>query len=294
MEKWFAPNVASDILPLFEGQDAWPNARGQLSTLQMYIQNVLADEPGQMGVAGNTYPALCDVHAFERLRDWGLALAIEGGAVKTWSHDGHQALDGLLRAIDRVRDASGEVAAVALDEPLGARDTCHLTTTQVVEATCYVIEGIRAHGVRSVGIIEPYPSLFAAEIIEECELIQRAGSSPSFLHLDVDRYGIRDQVHGRHLSISQVRSALGRMQMTCTAWGIPLGVIMFGQRVSAVAAYRDSVVTWSQQLFDYLGQRWPDRKIIQSWELAPDGSLTLPYNLPETDLNSHTALITQV
>jgi hypothetical protein len=282
---WFGPNVESDILALFEHPEQWESARAGISTFQVYVQNILADEPGQMGVGGNTYPALRDAHAFEQLRDWNIAIAIEAGAVKDWSCDGRQALHGILMAIDRVRDAGGEVASVVLDEPTGSRDACHLTFEQCADATALVIDGVRAHGVASVGLVEPYPYIGASDLVRFIELIQQRGASPSFWHLDVDRFGIRDQ----HISANKAGEDLRWFARQCEAWRIPFGVVIFGQRVQDATAYRRSAWEWAKQLRAYL-HGWPDRLVAQSWEQV-NGANTLPHNLPESDASSHCALV---
>jgi len=281
----FGPNVASDMLPLFTHPEQWPIARAEIATIQLYVQNILANQPNEIGVGPNTYPALCDVQAFDLLDEWAIDLCIEAGAVKSWSKDGVDALHGILTAIQRVTDAGGIVESVVLDEPKGAQETCGLTDDQIVKATCYVIDGIRAAGVQQVGLVEPYPYIRMEPLVHFFEALQQAGSSPSFWHLDVDRFGIRDQ----RLNDKQVSHDLKWAQSQCAAWGIPFGVVIFGQRVLTDAGYVQSALAWARQLHTYL-QGWPDRLIVQSWEQARDGTLTLPKNLPESDATSHTWL----
>lgn len=284
-ELWFAPNVGSNILPLFERPEEWPEARASISTVQLYVQNVLADHVGDMNVGANTYQMLKAVDAFAWLRDRDIGLALEAGAVKPWSCDGVAALGAIRQAIDRVRAAGGEVSAIVLDEPAGSRAPCHLTIEQAAIATSRVIDGIRAHGVQQVVIVEPWPYVDMATLVRFFELIQQEGSSPSGWHLDVDRFGIRDQ----KISPAHVAGDLRWPQGQCAAWQIPFGVIVFGQRVIDAAGYRRSAWEWAEQLHGHLGG-WPDRLILQSWEQV-NGENSIPHNLPETDATSHTGLL---
>lgn len=284
----FGPNVASDILPLFSTPECWASALTRVDTFQFYIQNVLADERGQMGVGPNTYAALVDVDAFRSLAHSWVDLSIEAGAVKEWSLDGRDALNGCRMAIERVQAAGGNVATFALDEPKGAQATCKLTDQQVVDGTCRVIDGIRALG-SNAGLVEPYPYVPMPDLVTFFEALQRGGSSPAFWHLDVDRFGIRDQ----KISDERFAADLKWAQRQCRAWGIPFGVIVFGQRSTTPGSYAQSALAWAARLRTLMGE-WPDRVIVQSWERATGGALTLPHNLPESDNTSHTALLNAV
>ena len=284
----FGPNVASDILPLFSRTGDWMFASAKVNTVQFYIQNILADEPGQMGVGPNTYPALVEVDAFRTINQSLGNISIEAGAVKEWSLDGRDALNGCRMAIERVEAAGGKVAAFALDEPKGAQRVCHLSNQHVVDGTCRVIDGIRELG-SDAGLIEPYPYVPMPDLVTFFEALQRGGSSPAFWHLDVDRFGIRDQKISRERFAADLQWA----QRQCRAWGIPFGVIVFGQRATTAAAYVQSALAWANDLRLLMGE-WPDRIIVQSWERAAGGALTLPHNLPESDSTSHTALLNAV
>ena len=273
---WFGPNVDSDFQGLMDRPEEWVHARSNISTLQVYIQNVEALAAGGF---------------FKALQEAGLDLTIEAGAVKDWSLDGRNAAWAILRAIEQVRSTGGEVQRVVLDEPLGAMQANAITRDQTVEATCHVINRVRAVGVREVGLIEPYPYCSADDIVAFMEAVQQAGSSPSFLHLDVDRYGIKDQRIKPAQACRDHQLVRGR----CFAWGIPFGIVVFGQRAgSSEAVYRQSVLDWLPQMKYYCGGL-PDRVIVQSWEIDPaSGKLTMPHNAPETDRTSHTALVSEV
>lgn len=283
---WWGPNVASDLLGLMTHPQDWAQARSHLSTLQLYIQWALADRHSDMGVGNNYYTNLRDSGFFRQIPAWGLQCAVEGAAVKDWSPDGVSALHGWSMAIDRIRQADGQVDAVVLDEPLGSGIG---TWDERLAGTCRVIDGLRTLGVSSVGLVEPYPACQMADIIHWMEAIQQAGSSPSFLHLDVDRYAIRDQKLKPH----DVMLSLQWAQDQCAAWGIPFGIVIFGQRATTDQQYVMSAKTWAAQAQRDLKPGF--RRIVQSWEEPyPPMGHTQPANLPESDPTSHAGLVVDI
>lgn len=285
---WFGPDVSSDLVPLVSRPDEWMHARASCSTLQLYIQQILVDHEGEQGCGVNVYPNLVHVNFFRRVRDLGLELAVECGGIKEWSCDGENAAHALGAAIERVRAAGGELAAAVLDEPLRSKDRCHLDVAGCTAPVCRVIEAGRSRGLHQVGIVEAYPASPAADIVRFFENVQQAGSSPSFLHLDVDRIAFRD----RKMKTDQIGRDLRWLRDQCRAWQIPFGIIVWGQRPTDPASYRASAWDWVQQIPQYLGG-WPDRLIVQSWEEF-NGAHAMPHNLPESDHVSHAALLRDV
>lgn len=292
---WFAPNLGSDILGLFTRPDEWAEARKAVKVFQFFATNIQTDHVGDNPDCNeNVYTKLVEVDAFRKLQDWGIEIAIEAGAVKRFREDGHgcDGREGLRLIeifIEKVRAAGADVSHIVLDEPAGSRALCQLSWEQCTANVSHVINGVRARGVASVGLVEPYPYIPAADLVRFFELIQQAGSSPSFWHLDVDRFGIRDQ----RISVTKAGENLRWMARQCEAWQIPFGVIVFGQRVTTAAAYRQSAGDWTEQILTYLHD-WPSRLVLESWERAPDGTYTLPHNLPESDSSSHAALVRDI
>jgi hypothetical protein len=311
-ELWFGPNLGSvDLLDLFRYPERWATARGHLRAMQLYAQHILLapDSPGAKQNGLNTWPSFRDVNAVGLLKEWGRDLSVEIGAVKrSTSEGGCNAKDNEQNAaevIRRVADARGSVKYIAIDEALvaglnpvaGPEPGCGLTLAQTVENTARFIRNLRTpHPEIDIGVIEAYPHNPPAKIIQFMEGLQGANASPQFLHLDVDR----NDIHNRGMDDQQVSRDLRSLQYQCSTpngWKIPFGVIMYGQVVHGAqteAAYGDSVLRWVNQLHHWLGT-WPDRLIVQSWEVVTATGLnTLPYNLTDSDPHSHTGLISAV
>jgi hypothetical protein len=304
-ELWFAPNIGSvDLLDLFRRPEQWATARAQIRTLQLYAQHIQYDAGDPAAENGpNYWSSLCDADAWRRLAGWPLNLSVEIGAVK-WAPrpEGCTAQDNentALSLIAKVAAAGGRVGAIAIDEALVSgldakeKGGCGLSLADTVANTARFIRNIRTptESKVDIGVIEAYPHNDVATILAFMDGLHtpEANASPNFLHLDVDRYGIRD----KNLSPDKVAQDLRLLQSKCHGWGIPLGVILFGQRPQNAADFCHDVHRWAQRLRGALGG-WPDRLIFQSWEEFPKGRKVLPPNLPDTDPNSHTGLVRAV
>jgi hypothetical protein len=302
-ELWFGPNIGSiDLLDLFRYPEKWETARHNIRMFQLYAQHIYLDQELPAAMNGpNHWPALCGVKAFDRLKEWGLELSIEMGAVK-WDPNNPKGCTAeanettaLTVVIKRITDAGGRIGAIAIDEALDSGLSRKpgfgrgLTLEKTVEYTARFMQNLKP-AVPAIGVIEPYPDLTAALIIKFMEGLQQAGQSPAFLHLDVDRYGIRDH----KILDKQVAKDLGSLQYHCGKWGIPFGVVLWGQRFHDEAEYHTDVLRWVEQLHRWL-DRWPDRLIVQSWEEIQHTNLkTLPHNVPDNEPLSHTRLICEV
>ncbi|KKM16718.1 hypothetical protein LCGC14_1683040, partial [marine sediment metagenome] len=216
----FAPNVGPpDLRQLFTKPHAWDGARQHIGAYKFYSHHLRVDEGEHDLVGPNTYPALRDVGAFRKVRDWGLQTYVETGVVKEWDCDGTQLLARAHRILDRVEDAGGRVDVLSLDEPLtsgirGAfpRPTCydihHVHT--VAEITATFIKAMHGRGVRCE-LLDAYPQHsvdrhvpFLHHVIEILD--RRGAQRPVAFQLDYDPFALRAQ----NLSLGRVRKDLDR------------------------------------------------------------------------------------
>lgn len=289
-ELWFCPNVGTDVLAMFNHPDQWEQARPRVKAFGFYEQQIYSDHVGDNSCNANVYPMLKALDVFKRLAEWQIPISIEGGCFAHWNCPGDESRRLMLHSIDRIREAGGEVAHVVLDEPATHRTDppCQHSWETTADLTAQMIKLIRAHGVQSVGLVEAYPAVSMQDQAAFIERLCVLEAWPSFWHLDVDRYALKDG----HRSHATIESELRWMRELCQGWQIPQGVVLFGQRVTDPCAYRRSVVEWANQLRGYLGG-WPSRCVIQSWEEV-DGKRELPPNLPESDPCRHAAIVNEV
>src|ERR1700720_1132708 len=75
---------APDMLDLFRHPEPWARARERVGDFKFVPPHV---DP-RMAPARNSYAALKEAGAFVLLRQWGIRIAVEEGAVKEWDCTG--------------------------------------------------------------------------------------------------------------------------------------------------------------------------------------------------------------
>jgi hypothetical protein len=282
---WFAPNLASrDMVQLFTHPDEWRESRKDVGVFKFYaVQVGILDACA--GCGENVLANFASAGAFEKLRRWGIATAVETSALKDWGCTAEATLPLTLRAIANVRNASGEVRFVAMDEPLLGGQDCGLSPAATATEVVRYAAGLRASVASvQVGDIEPYPRFDAARLVEWLDLLRAEGWSPSFFHLDVDR------LHAARLG-KNVPEDLAALQAACRARAVPFGVIFSGADGLDDAAYAADVRGWVDVVHAAIGR--PEQIVFQSWAASADGRQEVPLNLPEGDpaLWTHTRLL---
>jgi hypothetical protein len=180
---WLGPNIGSvDQLQMF---DDVANLRG-VDTFTIYIQEIIADtSTPQLGT--NIYPNLVAHDVFRKLENAGIPLVIEMGSVKPSDCDAANAIRGMPSVVQRVADAGGTVAAIAMDEPLTSnQEACGGNLTRAADAVSTFIQAVHALGPIAVGWIEAWPEVgFNTMRLFLMELRNR-NTLPAFLHTDID------------------------------------------------------------------------------------------------------------
>jgi hypothetical protein len=290
---WFAPNMGSRDYPeLFTKPEQWSAARSRINVFKFYTQNVLPDPCPICG--DNTLGTFVGVQAFQRLTDWGIAIAVEVGAVKPWGCTSDITFGVTKQVIRNVQIHGGTVTFLAMDEPrVGGEEiagglTCGYTMLESMEQTAEFIKRVRAaYPQIIVGDIQAYPHFSPAEIQEWILALEDRGATPAFLHMDIDIERVR-------VERQDVIGDLQTLNQFCQEHSIPFGVIFTSNWHAAGSnrTYYESTMEWVRTVNDAIGK--PQHVIFQSWQgPASNGVHEVPDNLPQNDPSdySHTRLI---
>ena len=116
---------APDMLDLFRHPELWARARERVGVFKFVPPHV---DP-RIAAGRNSYAGLKDSGAFALLRQWGIRVAVEEGAVKEWDCTGtKQAAPATIGHIANIAAAGAALQVVAMDEPLvSGRGPCALS-----------------------------------------------------------------------------------------------------------------------------------------------------------------------
>jgi hypothetical protein len=280
---WFAPNMGStDYAELFTEPDQWTVARSKMDVFKFYTQNVLQDPCAICG--DNTVHKFAQAQAFKQLADWGLAIAVEVGAVKPWGCTSDVTFEVTERVIRSVQANGGTVSFLAMDEPrVGGEEiadglTCGYAMEQSAKVASEYIHQVRAaYPTIIVGDIQAYPHFSVSELKDWIIALENLGTTPAFFHMDIDLERVRTEA-------AHVGADLQELRRFCAAHGIPFGVIFTSnwREAGSNRAYFDSTMAWVHTVNDAIGK--PEHVIFQSWQgPAPSGAHEVPVNLPQND-----------
>lgn len=292
---WFGPNMGSPDYPeLFSKPEQWSEARSRIDIFKFHIQNVL-DVPCRI-CGNNTLNAFIDVRAFQKLKDWGLAIGIDVGAVKEWGCTGTEEFRNAKTAIDNVQRKGGIVTFLSMDEPYMGGEyappgskPCGLSMEQSAGVTSWFIKRVKtAYPQIILGDVEPYPYFSVSELEQWISALEANGTKPDYFHLDVNMEQARVD---RRDAIADLQSLSQFFQQH----QIPFGVILTSNsnwNVTSNRAYFEVTMEWIRTVNRAIGK--PQHVVFNSWlGPAPSGAHELPINLPENDpgIYSHTRLI---
>lgn len=275
-ELWLSPNVGSDFRQLFTHPETWATTRSRLHGFMLGGLNVLidADSPdrAKARVGENHWQNVVASGMFARLAEWQLPLVVE-------LYGGEGGLASVHQCHARVTAAGGHMAAISLDQ----RDA---------QASAIFLYDVRSMTGAMVGVIEGYPSIPAAAIRARVEQLIDGYSKPSFLHLDIDIYGVRDQ----GIREAKFGEDLRDLAAYCTEQEIVLGVIATAGRTKSSKQFAADTQAFIARVRGHLGRN-PDRWLVQSWwEDSAKGDddfsspKTRPHNAPDSDPTSLTGV----
>ncbi len=296
---WFAPNMGSrDYAELFKKPAQWSRARSRINVVKFYTQNVLEYPCPICG--DDTLKTFVEAQAFQKLKEWGIAISVEVGVVKEYGCTGEEEFRGAKTAIQNIQANGGVIAFLDMDEPfIGGQQvingkTCGHTMEKSATVTSQFIQQVKAaYPNIIVGDTEPYPYFSVPELERWIVAVKDRGATPAFFHLDVDIERVR-------VERSNVSADLQRLSQFFRQRGIPFGVIFTSNWHAAYSdrAYFDSTMEWVRTVNAAIGR--PQHVIFNSWQGAPadrehQGVHEVPINLPENDsaIYSHTRLLNE-
>lgn len=228
---WFMPNIASNILDLFQpGVDVL----GNVGVFELVAQH-LSSHPN---VGPNTYEALVEADVFRALRAQGIALSIGMGAVKEWDPTGEKNLAELEVIQEKIAAAGGELAYLSFDEPLTSnKDFLHLPLEELARRVAPIILKAQSLGLK-VAWDEAWPHIAIDEMsafLQFLDVNHRA--LPNYWHLDMDHH-LRTPDPAM---IQEVRNVIAD-------YAIPTAVILAGYQHPTDDAYQGDVVGWAREV----------------------------------------------
>lgn len=246
---WFGPCIGSaDLVRLFD-EPAVLKGIGVFGLVTENILNLGTD------IGPNTFEALQANHAFRKLKDAGIALAIEGASLTD------------LAVVEKIRAVGGEVQYFSYSEPM----TLGKSVAEVVAFT----QAARRMGVQ-VGWIEAWSRIKLPQQKAFLEALIALDAKPAYWHLDIDRKGAaRDRL--------DVKAFVKEAQAIAAAAGVPLGILLWGDDAATDAAYAADVWGFAQ-LIQAADPTLP-HVCVQSWAVrTTNRKRELPSNLGPSGL----------
>lgn len=268
---WYQPNVGSrDLLAV----DIASLAHVQVVVLP--VQCVLTDEPGGQ-VGDNTYPNLAAAGFFRKLKESGIALVIEAGALKEFDCTGAFSRAQIQTAVDRVTAAGGAIAAFSMDEPLTGNTipnaqgrACDLPLPVCVDVMVAYIQQVHALGILC-GWLEAFPRIPFDQLKECLRLLNARGALPDYMHADIEWPATTD---------TKAATFTHAMQQECAKYGVTYGAFINSQKdPCATDQVHDSAL---MQLAPKIHTIVPDvaHVHVASWvRRVKDGPQDVPNNL---------------
>jgi hypothetical protein len=287
---WFAPNLNSDILPLFQRPQDWQTARSHLSVFKLGEPQLGNSPPGWLA---NTWQRLQTVNAVKLLKAWNIALAFDAGVIKPeYLADPTLAVRDAQTAITNVAAAGGQVKYVSMDEPYygGSIGYTHLPSTTIADRVSTFRRTITSNNPSvQVGEIEPYPSIDVSTIESFINTLIARGTRPAFFHVDLD-FGF---INSNSAAAAKMRVDMPMLRDFFAKLQIPFGIIFWSDTL--VPASDQDFSSFTLHNVDVLKAAMgaPVQSIFQSWVPNRMGDHVLPENVPETQPFTHTWLIDQ-
>lgn len=288
MQVWLSPNVQSEDYRALMDRD-W-NADRRVQVFKFHSGNL-----NDSDFAPNTFPEFVARNGFNRLRGFGVELAIETGVMKAPADANPGWCNGNVwksAAVDYVNKVEGQldgakVRWLHLDEPLiQTKSQCQVSRAAALAGTVDFMKHVKQQK-PSIGIIdiEPYPSLSVDELKSWVSDLLASQVALDGLHLDINRET------GLNLHDEGERERLVELGRFLADRGLRFGVIYWGQRTTSNHDYIQDVLNFyvdTAFLRPYLTD-----VVFQNWHPSPGGRMDVPINLPDAaaPVESHLGLL---
>jgi len=195
---WYGPNIGSlDMVQIFDD----PATIAQFGVFGLVTENIL-----NLGTAigPNTFEALQANHAFQKLKQAGVPLVIEGGSLTD------------LEVVSKIRGVNGEVTYFSYSEPLTYPQG--LPYAAVLDKVVIFYQEAAKLGV-AMGLLEAWPATDLATIDRFLNDLVARDAKPPYFHCDTDynraQHEGKDTVH-----------AIRHLRQTCDQLGIIFGLFV--------------------------------------------------------------------
>lgn len=255
---WIGPNIGSaDMVRIFDD----PATLAPIEVFSLYAQNILSPTD-TVQLNGNTFDALQANHAFKKLAQAGIPLAIEGQAVSD------------LDAVAKINGVGGDLVYYSYNEPLADlldRPTAGVTFDTKLADMVAFIQKATGMGVHT-GWLEAWPRTDLATQERFLRGLYAAGVTLAYWHLDID-WHLADS---KHLSIS---GHVAGCQKLADEFHFPLGVFLAGYDHPTDLDYANDVTSLAHRLWGISPAL--AHVCVQSWALRKPGSekQDIPNNL---------------
>lgn len=297
-EVWYTSNEAAPDLPeMFSRPEKWAQTRSLVNVIKIYQRQLEADNPGQCAICeNNIWPTLQSHGMFERLHDWNIHLALEGGSVKPGDCDAVNNTRSAIAMINKLKRVNTKLYAIAQDHPFvsGLVDCNAQSASKTASYVKRYADSIQAHYEKvwpgeaiKIGLIQAYPFFTANEIQESVELLIQAGYKPAFVHLDIDRH----RMLTFRISNTRLQHDLMELRAYLIGYDIPLGIIFWGADGVDKVKNAQNLIDFAIRIKSLYGA--PEHIGIQHWDENHERRKVVPDNLSEHQAYTGTNLTLQ-
>ncbi len=261
-ELCIGPPNADELRDLFENESAWADTRRFVKSLVYADHDFKKLEDGELRFI------------FSRMREWGLSLELEVGAVKEWGVTARDTFKWEVEHWDRVVRLGGVISAISMDEPLVAATLLlHRSYEYGLEQTLDFISLARSRlpGV-VLGEVEPYPHFTQKVHQRWIDDLQRGLKALGQTGLDFYRI---DPDWSAYVGNAGFWPGVRTVEDYCRSQNLPFSLIYWAADYPRTA--RDHLATdqtWYSGVM-YEGRAYaeaggrPDQYVISSWVSAP-------------------------
>ena len=316
-EVWFSPdNQTPDFLDLFAFPDQWQSARSHISVFEFGAELLNDKSP----LSPVSFESLRRVHAFYKLKKWGIKIAVEEMAIKEPECSIVRPVAITTNHLVNMQQNNTPINIVAMNGPLSLGTvSCNLTINEAAAETVAYTTAILRHAKvnhvpePSIGDIEPYPSSSVSELEQWTTDLEKRHFKPAFIHLDVNVHYL--DVHP-HISMSRDFKELKQFY---GAKSIPFGIVIWSgySPLNSDRSYYEHAIAFLKRIKESIGS--PRQLVFQSWVTRSSGRCSkadascspkgrsklpcgasdptycgmksIPLNLPESAPYTHTRLI---
>lgn len=285
---WFSPNLESaDYRDLMDFN--W-NQKHQVQVFKFHSGNL-----NDSGFGFNNFAQFSARDGFNRLKSFGLEIAIEVGAIKKDTDGNPDHCNGKVwtkAAQDYVQKVESQLVSnqhvdwLHVDEPLyQIKAGCMISFDQAVVITSKYMKEIKSNRPRLKIIdIEPYPALSFEELKSWVDALLSRGVPLEGLTLDVDRSQVNINSAGEKAKFLDFGKYLSSKKLR-------FGLIYWGTATESNQTYVQDVLNFYVDT-SYLRPYIHD-VVFQNWHPSINGKLDMPSNLIESEnsVASHLGLI---